>query len=446
MNEELLRMVDSIHRDKGIDKALLFESLEQAILSATRKRYGEEREIEVAVDRLSGEISAVVDGTPLEVAELGRIAAQTAKQVMIQRIREAERDVVYTDYEHRMGSLVTGTVQRIESGCIIVNLGRAEGLVPRSEQVFNESYRPGERIRTYVFEVKKKGQKVLIILSRTNPNLVRELFALEIPEISDRIVEIKHIVREPGHRTKIAVVSIDPRVDPIGTCVGVRGTRIRNIVDELNGEKIDIIRWNESDEIFIRNALSPAEISFVELDREEGRARVIVPEDQLSLAIGKRGQNVRLSSRLTGWNIDILTEEEARRERDEDHAEVRNVPGIDTETADRMIMAGLASLRRVVMRGPAALLEIKGIEGEKQVQKIFDYAQKRLIEIEEERAKRAAEEAKARVEERARLAAEAAAAAAVVEGAAPPEAAAADPTESSQVAGGAGASESEPGV
>ncbi|MHC4502651.1 MAG: transcription termination factor NusA, partial [Planctomycetota bacterium] len=261
MNEELLRHVDSIHRDKGVDKDTIYAAIEEALAAAARKRYKTEEELEVKIDRTTGEISAIQDGEVLPLDGFGRIAARTAYQVMNQRIREAERDVIYDDFEAKIDTLVTGTVQRFERGSIVVNLGRTEGILPRQEQVFNETYRAGDRIRAYVLAVKKKGQKVVIVLSRTHPNLVKELFALEIPEVSDRIVEIKNIVREPGFRTKVAVASNDMRVDPQGACIGVRGTRIRNIVEELSGERIDIIPWNESGEIFIKKSLSPAEIT-----------------------------------------------------------------------------------------------------------------------------------------------------------------------------------------
>ncbi len=334
-NEELLRLVDSIHRDKGISKDLLFEAIEQALMSASRKRFGTSGEITVRINRESGDIEAYEDGRRVSPDAFGRIPAQTAKQIIIQKIREAERDVIYNDYEAKLDTLVNGTVHRFEKGSIVVNLGRTEARIPRKEQVFSEQYRVGDRIRAYVVRVQKKGQKVEIELSRTHPNLVRELFALEVPEISDRVVEIKGLAREPGHRTKIAVYSNDPKVDPIGACVGVRGTRIRSIVEELNGEKIEIVRWSDSPDIFIRNALSPAEITAVELDREALRARVIVPEDQLSLAIGKKGQNVRLTAKLTHWNIDILTEEQARKRREEDRAEVYKIPMLPPGVAEK---------------------------------------------------------------------------------------------------------------
>lgn len=348
---ELLRFIDSIHREKGISKELLFDSIEQALLTSSRKRFGAHGELNVKINRISGDIEAYEDGRRMDPNSFGRIAAQTAKQIMIQKIREAERDVIYSDYEAKIDTLVNGTVQRFDKGSIVVNLGRTEGLVPRQEQVFSEQYRPGDRIRAYVVKVQKKGQKVLIMLSRTHPNLVKELFTVEVPEIGDRIVEIKGIVREPGHRTKIAVYSSDMKVDPIGACVGVRGSRIRNIVEELNGEKIDIVRWHDAQDLFIRNALSPAEISSVEVDRETQRARVIVPEDQLSLAIGKKGQNVRLTAKLTHWHIDIMTEEQAKKVRDVERAEIYKIPNVPQGTAEKFLLAGLNNLKMILAKG-----------------------------------------------------------------------------------------------
>ena len=382
---DLLRYVDSIHRDKGISKELLFEAIEQALLTSSRKRWGPHGDLMVKINRITGDIEAYEDGRRMDPSSFGRIAAQTAKQIMMQKVREAERDVIYSDYEAKIDTLVNGTVQRFDKGSIVVNLGRAEGMIPRQEQVFNEQYRPGDRIRAYVVKVQKKGQKVTIILSRTHPNLVKELFTVEVPEIGDRIVEIKGIVREPGHRTKIAVHSSDMKVDAIGACVGVRGSRIRNIVEELNGEKIDIVRWNDSQDLFIRNALSPAEISAVELDRETQRARVIVPEDQLSLAIGKKGQNVRLTAKLTHWHIDIMTEEQARKVREAERAEIYKIPMLPAGTAEKFLLAGLTSLRAILYKGADFLATMHNLT-EQDATALIEYAKKREEEISQERA------------------------------------------------------------
>jgi len=395
VSEELLRLVDSIHRDKGVDKEVLFAAVEEAMAAAAKKRYKIEGDVAVKIDRTTGDIEATYDGKKLDLTGFGRIAARTAYQVMTQRIREAERDVIFEDFDAKVDTLVTGTVQRFEHGSIIVNLGRTEAILPRQEQVPTETYRAGDRIRAYVLSVKKKGQKVVIIVSRTHPNLVRELFALEVPEISDRIVEIKAVVREPGFRTKVAVASNDMRVDPQGACIGVRGTRIRNIVDELGGERIDIIPWNESPEIFIKKALSPAEVTSIELDRDAQRARAIVPEDQLSLAIGKRGQNVRLAARLTGWHIDILTEAEAKREKEAMRAEMQRlseiIPGLQPATVETMTLSGFSTLHAIAKKGPEKLLTVKGVT-ELMAHELFDYAVRRVQELEEEKARRLAEE------------------------------------------------------
>ena len=238
---------------------------------------------------------------------MGRIGAQTVKQVMIQLIRQDERGSIYEEYKDRVGTIVTGTIARFEGGTMIVNLGRVEGIMPRSEQIPGEKHQVGERIQALIMEVRDTPSAVKIILSRSHPELIRRLFEREVPEVGERTIEIKALAREPGHRTKIAVSSIDSKVDAVGACVGVRGSRIKNIVDELGGEKIDIVRWNESSQILIGNALKPAEVTEVALCFELGRATVVVNDDQLSLAIGKRGQNVRLAARLTGWDIDILT-------------------------------------------------------------------------------------------------------------------------------------------
>ncbi len=393
MSEELLRLINSIHMEKGIDRDLLFDSLEVALASAARKRMTNIEELRVKIDRVSGVIQ-VLDGdrplTTMDPAEYGRIAAQTAKQVMIQRIREAESDVVFGEYLDKAGTLINTTIQRLERGSVVCNIGKADAILPRQEQIPSESYRPGERLRCLLLSVKKKGNKVIIILSRTHPDLVRELFELEVPEIYDHIVEIKGLVREPGYRTKIAVASSDSRVDAVGACVGVRGSRIRNIVEELNGEKIDIVRWNESPDIFIRNALSPAEIESIEFDKHHKRARVIVPDDQLSLAIGKKGQNVRLSSKLTSWDLDIMTIDEHRNWREKGRQEISSLPGAGEALANSLLLAGFESFRDIVELGAEALMEVKGI-GEKKAQEIYAFSVEGYRQRMEDEAKRAAE-------------------------------------------------------
>jgi len=308
--ESLLRLVDSLHRDKEIAKEVVFQGIEAALTTAAKKHFKSQEEISIQIDRQTGEIVAMEGDCKIDPSELGRITAQTAKQVIIQKIREAERDVIYEDYYSRKGSIVSGTVQRFEGTTMVVNLGKTEGVLHKSEQIVDEHYNNGERIRATVLDVKKVGTRVKIMLSRAHADFVRRLFELEVPEIAEGTIEIRALAREPSHRTKIAVASSDSNVDCVGACVGVRGSRIKNIVDELNGEKIDIIRWSDEPEVLLPNALKPAEVSGIILSPENQVATIVVPNDQLSLAIGKRGQNVRLASRLTSWDIDIITEAE----------------------------------------------------------------------------------------------------------------------------------------
>ncbi|MDY6913032.1 MAG: transcription termination factor NusA [Planctomycetota bacterium] len=308
MNQELIRIVNSVCRDKNIDKETVFEDLEAAMLSAVRKANPDAEDISVHIDRESGDIAAAVDGEQMSMRALGRIAAQTAKQVMTQRIREAERGSIYEEYLDRKGQIVTGRTARWEGGSLVVDLGRTEAILPRSEQIPGESHMADERIRAMVLDVREQPSAVKIILSRTHADFIRAMFELEVPEVAEKIIEIKTLAREAGYRTKIAVNSLDAKVDAVGACVGIRGSRIKSIVDEMGGEKIDIVRWNDSSKILIANSLKPAEVAEIALCFELGRATVVVTEDQLSLAIGKRGQNVRLAARLTGWDIDSQLE------------------------------------------------------------------------------------------------------------------------------------------
>ena len=311
-SEEILRLVDTIHRSKEIEKEVVFQGIEAALLSAVRRKHGESEEDNVVIDRETGVTTVIQDGQEIDPEELGRLAAMSGKQVMFQKIREAERDRIFEEYEDKVGQLVSGVVQRYEGPNLIVSLGRVEGFLPRSEQAPGERFRVGERIKSLVKDLQKSSNRVKITLSRTDRELVKALFALEIPEVQDNVIEIKKIAREAGYRTKIAVTTSDTNVDCVGACVGVRGSRIKNIVDELFGEKIDIVRWNESDEGLIVQALKPAEISTMELDDDTKKATIYVKPDQQSLAIGKRGQNVRLASKLTGWELEIepITDEE----------------------------------------------------------------------------------------------------------------------------------------
>jgi N utilization substance protein A len=375
--KELLDLIDRIHKEKGVDRDVLFEGIEAALVSAARKKYPKVEEIRVKIDRRSGELRLLDGDIPFDTmdpAAFGRIAAQTAKQVMIQRIREAESDVVYSEFNAKTGTLVNGIIQRVEHrGAVVCSIGKTDAILPRQEQIASENYRPGERLRTYVTQVRKKGSKVTVILSRTHPDLVRELFEMEVPEIYDRIVEIKGLVREPGHRTKIAVSSIDSRIDAVGACVGVRGSRIRNIVEELSGEKIDIVRWSENEELFVRNALSPAEIESIEFDKHQRRARVIVADDQLSLAIGRKGQNVRLSSKLTGVSLDIMTVNQHREWREKGRLEIQSLPGISEIIVNNLLLSGFESFRDIIEMGAAKLMEVKGI-ADKKAQELYAFA------------------------------------------------------------------------
>ena len=333
-SEEILRLVDTIHRSKEIEKEVVFQGIEAALLSAVRRKHGESEEDNVVIDRETGVTTVIQDGQEIDPEELGRLAAMSGKQVMFQKIREAERDRIFEEYEDKIGQLVSGVVQRYEGPNLIVSLGRVEGFLPRSEQAPGERFRVGERIKSLVKDLQKSANRVKITLSRTDRELVKALFALEIPEVQDNVIEIKEIAREAGYRTKIAVTTYDTNVDCVGACVGVRGSRIKNIVDELFGEKIDIVRWNESDEVLIIQALKPAEISTMELDDDTRKATIYVKPDQQSLAIGKRGQNVRLASKLTGWELEIepITDEELEQMRKGGAGEVE--VDVDDEAAD----------------------------------------------------------------------------------------------------------------
>ena len=281
---EILRIVDAIHRDKNIDPEIVFQAIESALETAAKKNYGEDAEIRIVINREDGSMSGTCDGTPLDPDETaGRIGAQTAKQVIIQKIREAERDALYEEYDELIGQMVSGVVQRAEGGATTVSLGNVEAILPRSEQIPGESHHANERVRATVFEVRKQGSRVKVVISRTRPQLVQRLFEQEIPEIAEGVITIDALAREPGYRSKVAVTSSDPRIDCVGACVGVRGNRIKNIVDELAGERIDIVRFSDDMQVLIPNALQPAEVDEVILCKMMGRAIVLVLEDQLSV-------------------------------------------------------------------------------------------------------------------------------------------------------------------
>jgi N utilization substance protein A len=363
--EEILRIVDAIHRDKNIDKEVVFQAIEAALITALARQYGEESTIALTIDRADGHVSGTRDGQTLDTAELaGRIGAQTAKQVIIQKIREAERDAIHDEFEEQIGQMVSGVVGRFEGAAATVTLGSTEAILPRSEQIPGESYHANERVRATIFEVRKVGTRVKIILSRIRPQLVQRLFEQEIPEIADGVIEIRAIAREPGYRSKVAVISSDSRIDCVGACVGVRGNRIKNIVEDLGGERIDIVRWSDDLQVLVPNALQPAEVDEVILCQMLGRGIVLVREDQLSLAIGRRGQNVRLASKLCGWDIEIMTREELDQQIERAIAGYSSIEGLDESVAERLVGEGFLSYDDLSVIEPADLMEIGGLSEE----------------------------------------------------------------------------------
>lgn len=385
---DVLRYVDTIHRDKNIDKEIVFQGIESALVTAAKKRYGEDAEIVIKIDRQSGAISGTHNGislTPEEISE--RVMAQTAKQVMIQKMREAERDSLFEEYLEQKDQLVTGVVQRYEGGAATIQLPNVEAVLPRGEQIPGESHHANERVRATIAEVRKVGNRVKIVLSRTSPHLVERLFEQEIPEIADGVIEVKAMAREPGYRTKVAVTSTDQRVDCVGACVGVRGNRIKNIVDELAGERIDIVRWSDDLQVLVPNALQPAEVEEVILCQMLGRAIVLVREDQLSLAIGRRGQNVRLASKLCGWDIEIMTRDELDEQLERALTGFGALDGVADELADRLVGEGFLSYDDLSVIEPEDLMQMGDLTRE-QADHIIEQAEAKAMEAE----KAAAEE------------------------------------------------------
>lgn len=397
MLQELKRLIEQMGKDRGIDKLIITEALEAAMLTAARKKLGQDVDIEAHYNDDAGEIEVfqfktVVDkvldpetqiskeearksldegaepgdslGMKIETSSFGRIAVQMAKQIIIQRVKDAERDNIYDEYKDRKGELINGFVQRFEGGNIIVNLGRAEGVVPPAEQIHRETYKRGERIRSYLFEVKKNTKGAQIILSRTHPAFLKALFEVEVPEISEGLIDIVSVAREPGKRGKIAVKAKDKDIDPVGACVGMRGTRVQSVVQELRGEKIDIIPYTEDAAKFVSSALSPAKVNRVFVDEENRAMTVIVPDDQLSLAIGKNGQNVRLAVKLTGWKIDVKSETMAAEKDDDAHKALTKIPGIGPAMAEKLFAQGIKSIAMLAAMEPEALSAIPGV-GEK---------------------------------------------------------------------------------
>jgi len=428
--QDILRIVDAIHRDKNIEKGVIFEGIEAALVSALKKHYGEEEDIVVSIDRQNGNVAATHNGEALPSEEVvGRIGAQTAKQVMIQKIREAERDALFDEYTEQIGDMVSGVIHRYEGGAATVALTNVEAILPRSEQIPGETHHVNERVRATVFEVRKSGSRVKVILSRTRPQLVQRLFEQEIPEIIDGVIEVRAMAREPGYRSKVAVSSSDQRVDCVGACVGVRGNRIKNIVDELGGERIDIVRWDDNLEVLIPNALQPAEVEQVILCKMLGRAIVLVREDQLSLAIGRRGQNVRLASKLSGWDIEIMTQEELAESIDRAVGGFSQLEGMTQDLAERLVEEGFLSYDDLSVIEPDALMEMGGLN-EDEVNTIVEQAEERALE-----AEAAAQEARRRKREEDRIQAiEAEFQAAEVAGQPAPDASAPDGEDSSTIA------------
>lgn len=387
MSQELLAIIDQIEREKGIKKEVLIEAIESALKSAARKvlNIKPEEELKIELDRTTGKILAFKNKEEIKSIDFGRIAASTARQVIIQKIREAEKEVVFSEFQGKVGEIVSGTVYRFDKGNIIVDLlGKAEGNLQRREQSPKDEFKLGQRIRAYVVDVKKDTKGAQIILSRTHPNLVKKLFELEVPEIYEGIVEIKAMARHAGERTKIAVRSKDEKVDSVGACVGMRGNRIKNIVNELNGEKIDVVRYSDDIREYIKAALSPAKISEIKLDKDNRKAEVIVDDDQLSLSIGKHGQNVRLASHLIGLELDIRTKstagvearkEEKGKEEKKKAVSLEELPGVGEKTLASLKEAGFNTVDDILKVDIKELLKIKGI-GQKKAQNLIKEAKK----------------------------------------------------------------------
>lgn len=404
--ENLKRIIDQISRDKGIDRALLVEAIEEAVRSAARKKYGSRRDIEVQFNEETGEIEVfqyrtVVDKVEdeeteisleearrldpeveleddlgekiLDISDLGRIAAQSAKQVIIHRMRDAERDVIYEMFRDRQGTIVNGIVQRFERGNMIVNLGRTDAVLPREGQIPKRSFKQGDRIRAYLLEVRQDSRDSQLILSRTCNEFLIKLFEMEVPEIAEGIVKIMGAAREPGFRAKIAVSSTESDVDPVGACVGLKGSRVQNVVQELQGERIDIVPWSPDPAKYVYNALAPAEVSMVIVDEENHQLLVVVPDDQLSLAIGRQGQNVRLASRLMNWRIDVKSESRYANLEDPGYRSLITVGGVDESLADKLFAAQITSPAKLAAADIDQICEAAKID-EERAEKIRDAA------------------------------------------------------------------------
>jgi len=432
MQQDLNRVIEQVSKEKGIDKTILISALENAMVSAAKKMFGHQRKIEAQYNPELGEVElfeaklvveeiqdAAVEITleearenldpdaqlgdellsKLDTSSFGRIAAQAAKQNIVQRVRDAEREIIYNEFKGREGQLVNGIVQRFEKKNIIVNLGRTDAILPEKEQVPRERYRQGDRIRAYIVSVEMTSRGPQIVLSRTHPGMLAKLFEQEVPEIYEGIVEVKCAAREPGGRAKIAVTSSDPDVDPVGACVGMKGTRVQAVVQELRGEKIDIVNWTANQDDFVCRALAPAKVSKIIIDDEAHSMEVIVPDDQLSLAIGKKGQNVRLASRLSGWRIDVRSESEADEETRRARASLGAIPAVNDMVAELLYQAGFKSAEELSEADLESIVEVDGISPDK-AEAIYKSSREHVAE------KRRKEEA----EKAAQAAAEAAAA------------------------------------
>ncbi|RLB64716.1 MAG: transcription termination/antitermination protein NusA [Deltaproteobacteria bacterium] len=395
MSSSLNFILDQVSKEKGIPKEILVEAIESAMVTASRKKLGPGRDIEARFNEETGDIELyefvdVVEhpensyteisleearefdaeaeygdslGLKLDTSEFGRIAAQTAKQVIMQKIREAERESIFEEFHERIGEVISGTVQRVERGNLVINLGKTEAILPRSETIPRETFRQGERVRVYLLDVKMTLKGPQIILSRTHPGFLIKLFETEVPEIYEGIITVQGAAREPGVRAKIAVYTNDHDVDPVGACVGVRGSRVQNVVQELKGEKIDIIRWNPDEVRYVCNALSPAQISKIILDENNRAMEIIVPDDQLSLAIGRRGMNVRLASRLTGWKLDVKSTSRVADDFDRLFELLHEVEGLDNVAMELLYDNGYRQLEDIAAASPEELAEIIGSDG-----------------------------------------------------------------------------------
>jgi N utilization substance protein A len=409
MTSELAKVLEQVGRERGVERDTLIKTLEEAVRAAARKKLGPNYDLEINYNNEMGEIEifefkevvekvtndnleislekaieidpeAVIGdslGIKMDMNDLGRVAAQSAKQVIMQRLREAERNVVFNDFKDRRGEIVYGIVQRFDKGSIIVNLGRAEAELPVKEQIPRESYKQGDRIRAYILEVKQFSRGPQIILSRTHPNFLSALFENEVPEIAEGIVSIIQVAREPGSRAKIAVSSKDSDVDPVGACVGMKGSRVQAVVQELKGEKIDIVTWDHDPAKFICNALAPAEITRVVVDETNRSMTVVVPDDQLSLAIGRRGQNVRLASKISGWNLDVVSETEYNKDLKESYNSLLSLDGVGEATATHLYQESYRSIGDVAKTTVDELTQVKGISKEK-AEKLIEDAKKLL--------------------------------------------------------------------